>query len=375
MHWFGQAYSAVDPWKGDHTPWWSYITHWGLFFFMIISWLAWETRDWMATTPVSALNKLRPSRDLIYAGIAALVLAVLALWVLKVRIGWFTLPLAAWAAVLLLRPGMPAARRAVLFFVGTGLVLTLMVELIVLRGDIGRMNTVFKFYLQAWTLLSLSAAAALAWVFPAVEREWKPGWRNGWSFAAAVLIGSAALFPLLAGADKIRDRISVRTPHSLDGMTYLAYSSFVETDSNGNAVNMDLSGDYRAIQWVQDNIKGSPVIVEGHVVEYRWGNRYTINTGLPSVVGWNWHQRQQRALTPESWVTDRVNAIGDFYSTFERDRVEDFLKKYDVGYIVVGVMEKVIYPMDGLAKFEAWDGDLWRAVYRDGETIIYQVNK
>jgi uncharacterized membrane protein len=138
---------------------------------------------------------------------------------------------------------------------------------------------------------------------------------------------------------------------------------------------MDLSGDYRAIQWVQDNIKGSPVIVEGHVVEYRWGNRYTINTGLPSVVGWNWHQRQQRALTPESWVTDRVNAVNDFYSTFDRDRVEEFIKKYDVSYIVVGVMEKVIYPMDGLAKFEAWDGDLWQAVYRDGETIIYQVVK
>ncbi len=369
-HWFGQGYNAIDPWKGDHTPWWSYITHWGLFFFMIISWLVWETRDWMATTPVSSLNKLRRYRDIIYLAVAALILGVVALLALKVSIGWFTLPLAAWAGVLLLRPGTPPARRAVLFLIGTGLVLTLMVELIVLRGDLGRMNTVFKFYLQAWTLLSLSAAAALAWVFPAVESEWKAAWRNGWSVAAAILVGSAALFPLLAGADKIRDRMSPFTPHTLDGMTYMAYSTY-----NENGVDMNLSADYRAIRWMQDNIKGSPVIVEGHTTEYRWGNRFTINTGLPGVVGWNWHQRQQRALTPETWVTDRVQAVADFYSTYDREQVVAFLRKYNVSYIIVGVLEHAIYPMDGLGKFEAWNNDLWTAVYRDGDTVIYQVNR
>ncbi len=142
---------------------------------------------------------------------------------------------------------------------------------------------------------------------------------------------------------------------------------------NENGVEMDLSQDYRAIRWMQDNIQGSPVIVEGHVPEYRWGNRFTINTGLPGVVGWNWHQRQQRALTPESWVTDRVKAIGDFYSTFDRDTTKEFLKQYGVSYIVVGLMEKAIYPMDSLAKFPEWNGDLWDVVYQDGDTTIYKV--
>jgi YYY domain-containing protein len=368
--WYGQAYGSVDIWKGAHTPLWSYITHWGLFLFMIISWLVWESRDWMATTPVSSLNKLRPYQEIIYSLLIGLVMVVVALLALKVEIGWLILPLAVWAGVLLLRPKMPAARRAVLFLIGTGLVLTLMVELIVLRGDLGRMNTVFKFYLQAWTLLSLSAAAALAWVFPAVEREWLSGWRNSWTVAAAFLIGSAALFPMLASADKITDRISARTPHTLDGMAYMAYSTY-----NEGGVNMDLSGDYRAIQWVQDHIAGSPVIVEGNVTEYRWANRFTINTGLPSVVGWNWHQRQQRALTPSAWVTDRVQAVNNFYATYNRTVTETFLRKFDVSYIIVGVMEHTIYPADGLAKFEAWNGDLWDVVYRDGNTVIYQVRK
>jgi uncharacterized membrane protein len=175
---------------------------------------------------------------------------------------------------------------------------------------------------------------------------------------------------LLGGADKIRDRMSVRAPHTLDGMAYMQTATF-----NESGADMDLSKDYRAILWMQENIQGSPVIVEGHTTEYRWGNRFTINTGLPSVVGWNWHQRQQRALTPENWVTDRVQAIADFYSTFNRETTVEFLQKYNVSYIVVGVMEKVLYPMDGLVKFDVWEGDLWNAVYQDGDTVIYEVRR
>jgi uncharacterized membrane protein len=120
-------------------------------------------------------------------------------------------------------------------------------------------------------------------------------------------------------------------------------------------------------------VPGSPVIVEGHVTEYRWGSRYTIYTGLPGVVGWNWHQRQQRALTPSEWVFGRVEQIGQFYNSEERSLTTDFLARYDVKYIVVGVMEHAIYTPEGLAKFEAWDGELWDEVFRTGQTVIYQV--
>ena len=78
------------------------------------------------------------------------------------------LPKAIWAAILIHRPDQTDAKRWVLFMIGTSLALTIAVEIIVLVGDIGRMNTVFKLYLQAWTMLSVSAAAALGWVLPAV---------------------------------------------------------------------------------------------------------------------------------------------------------------------------------------------------------------
>jgi uncharacterized membrane protein len=322
----------------------------------------------MSSTPVSALNRLRPLRGLL-SGLVVLVLALtLALTAGGVRVAWLALPLAAWAGVLLVRPGMPDAKRAVLFLTGTGLALTLFVEVAVLRGDIGRMNTVFKFYLQAWTLLSLSAAAAALWLFNAPLRAWRPGWRAAWLSALVVLVGGAALFPLLAGVDKMTDRMANNAPHTLDGMTYMAYSTYVE-----NERVLDLSEDYRAIRWMQENVPGSPVIVEAHQSEYRWGNRYTIYTGLPGVVGWNWHQRQQRAVAPQEWVFQRVDSIGMFYNTVDRTQVERFLRQYDVRYIIVGQLERGLYSADGLAKFDRWEDAPWIKVYQDGQTAIYAV--
>ncbi len=365
--WFGQAYNSIEAWTGDHTPMWAYRLHWGVFLFMIASWMAWESIDWMAKTPISALNRLRRFMAIIGTGVIGLVGAVIYLTINNVQIAWVPLIFGVWALVLILRPGQSDAKRAVLFMTGSALALTLAVELIVLRGDLGRMNTVFKFYMQAWTLFSISAAAAMIWLLPAINK-WRSNWSGAWQVAAAVLIGCAALFPMLAGQAKIEDRMAANAPHTLDGMAYMQYSRYSDQDTE-----MDLSEDARAIQWMQENIPGSPVIVEANTPEYRWGSRYTIYTGLPGVVGWNWHQRQQRALTPSEWVTDRVDQIGTFYSTTSETVALDFLRQYKVKFIVVGQLERAYYSTDGLDKFDQWNGKYWQEIYRDGQTVIYEV--
>jgi len=136
---------------------------------------------------------------------------------------------------------------------------------------------------------------------------------------------------------------------------------------------MVLVEDYRGIRWMQDYVQGSPVILEGQAYEYRWGNRYTIYTGLPGVVGWNWHQRQQRAILRNNIVQDRVDAINMFYTTEDIVFVIDFLKAHDVSYIVLGQLERIFTPGPGLDKFEQFDGILWEKVYQVGQTTIYRV--
>ncbi len=363
---YSQGYSALDPWNDSRTPIWSYLTHWGVFLFIIAGWLAWETRQWMAATPVSSLNKLRPYQILIEAGIAIFLVGLLYLAYRGVETGWVALPLAVWAGVLLLRPGMPDVKRFVLFLIGTALLITIMVEIEVVHGDIGRMNTIFKFWLQAWALLSVSAAAAFVWLVPEIA-SWLPGWRNFYQGGVVLLLAGAALFTGTATSDKVADRMAPDVPLTLDSITYMPYSQYADFN-----VTMDLVHDYKAIRWMQDNVKGSPVIVEANCPEYHWCTRFTIYTGLPGVVGWNWHQRQQRTLTPQL-VEDRISQVDEFYTTTDIQAAQAFLRKYNVRYIVVGQLERAEYVGPGLDKFQQYDGRLWKAVYQEDNTIIYQV--
>jgi uncharacterized membrane protein len=230
------------------------------------------------------------------------------------------------------------------------------------------MNTVFKLYLQAWVLFALSAGAAFAWLLPELHK-WLPSWRNGWQAVGLALLAGTALFTVTATFDKVRDRMAPQAPHTLDSMTYMEYAQYAD-----QGVTMDLSQDYHAIRWMQDNVEGSPVIVETNCPEYRWCTRFTIYTGLPGVVGWNWHQRQRRALLPPDWITERIDEIANFYNTNDPAQAEAFLKKYNVQYIVVGQLEHAYYPGPGLDKFPQYDRRLWNEVYRYQDTVIYKVN-
>ena len=392
-HWFGQAYNSIGLWTGARTPLSVYLTQWGVFLFFIASWMTWETRQWLAETPVSALNKLRPYRDMIIGALAIVILALIAqqAWVMSpmqnvpwkgITVLWLALPLALWAAVLLFRPGLPDVKRLVLFMIGTGLLLTMAVELIVVGGDIGNFNTVFKFGVQSWILLGLSAAASFTWLLTEF-RKWLPGWRTGWQIFATLLVAGSALVILLSGADKIRDRMSIAAPHTLDSMTYMDHVHYSEF-----GVDMDLSEDYRAIIWMQDNVQGSPVIVEAASsgVQYQWYGRFSIYTGLPDVVGWEWHEEQQRVqFTADVQNRGRVEVDG-FYTTTDVQAALAFIHKYNVRYIIVGQLELAKYapgalggPVpsggpDGLLKFEVNNGTYWHEVYRDGKTVIYEVN-
>ncbi len=400
-NWYGQGYSTVEFWKYQLTPLNSYFTHWGLFLFVLATWMLWETREWMAHTPLSSLRRLEPYWEVIWLFLGLLVILILALAIklpsdaqALVGEGFFknlpigrgievapiVLPLAAWAGILLLRPGLPDSKRIVLFLTGTGLVITLFVEVVVLRGDIGRQNTVFKFYLQVWTMYSVCAAAALGWLLKSM-RDWLAGWRTTWQAIFIFLVFAASLFPLLGGAAKIKDRMSDLAPHTLDGMAYMQYGEYFE-----NNHRLDLNEDYLAIRWMQENIHGSPVIVEANSRNlYRWYLRFTNNTGLPNVVGWEWHQQQQRAINPAEWVNKRVIEVDEFYNTISTELALDFLEKYNVRYIVVGQLERATYGAAGLEKFETYNGystsagcstsagSLWCEVYRNGETVIYEV--
>jgi YYY domain-containing protein len=368
-NWYALGYSSFKEWDSSKTPIWSYLTHWGLFLFAIVSWMTWETRQWLAQTPLSELGKLKPYTLLIEIAIAAMLAVIVVLmFLLNATLAWLIMPLAFWALILILRPGQSDMKRLVLFMIGTALAITMVVEIVVLDGDIGRQNTIFKFYMQAWVLLAISSAAAVGWLISEIH-EWSSGWRNSWYAAGGILLAGALLFTFTATFDKIQDRMAEHIPPTLDSITYMNYSTYSD-----DGQNLDLSHDYRAIRWMQENVKGSPVVLEAAPagIQYAWYSRFSIYTGLPNIVGWEWHQVQQRVVIPDGTVRARGLEAQEIYRTNDLALVKNSLDKYDVHYIVVGQLERLHFP-EGLAKFEEQNGTLWKEVYRDDDTVIYEV--
>jgi len=142
-----------------------------------------------------------------------------------------------------------------------------------------------------------------------------------------------------------------------------------------NNQQLDLGWDYEAIQWMRQNIKGSPVIMEGNTGLYHWGNRYSIYTGLPTIIGWDWHTKQQYSLLPGDLVDYRVALVREFYDTPDLNRALEIVQRYDISYVVIGGLERAVYDVAGLNKFQVMaQGGTLLKVYDANNVQIYQVS-
>jgi YYY domain-containing protein len=299
---------------------------------------------------------------------AGALLAGLLVMKLGVPVGVLALPFGVTAAVLALTEKLPMERRVVWMILALAMAIALATEIVAVGGD--RMNTVAKFHNQIWMLLAVGTTAALVWLAERSAR-WAAEWQQLWWIVMALVIFSMALFPIMAFPARLNDRITYATGPTLDGMAYMAYSQV------GDVRGMvDLGPDHAAIVWLQENVEGSPVILEGlGEREYLWGSRVSIYTGLPTVIGWRWHQVQQRMATVGAGrVDDRRIDVQTAYSTSVPEEALGILERYDVRYIYVGPYERLYYDAQGLAKFDAMvaDGDL-ELVYDRNGVKIYEV--
>lgn len=310
-----------------------------------------ELLPWVALVPVvAALVALLASQYLVALLIGVCVVALLSLF----------------------ERDISPQRMLLVLFVGLGAVLTLGVEFVTIKGDIGRMNTVFKFYLQAWFLFGIASALLVVTVlsmWKADERGWSSGWRQLWVSTVVLLFAAVMVYPFGATPAKVGARFQILPP-TLDGMAYMKVAAF--QDQGRDIV---LAHDYDAIRWLQDHIVGSPVVLEAQIPEYRWGSRVSIYTGLPTVLGWTWHQRQQRVNY--GWMIDRRLAdIKTMFESTDPNVVLSLLQRYDVSLIYVGDLERANYPAAGLAKFDQMAASgILSVIYKANGVTIYEVKQ
>jgi YYY domain-containing protein len=304
-----------------------------------------------------------------------LLLAVLGWWAWR---GYWVLvvmvPLLLLAVVLMLHSKMPVERRYLLGLIFTAFLILVGIEFFYLKdhldGDqVGwwRMNTLFKFYLQAWVMLGIAAGVTLPGLWRAAER-WHKGGRRLWSAALTLLLTAAALYPLLGTPARVADRFPGDRPPigSLDGMEFMTVGTYTWPDENNP---IPLWGDYQAIRWLQDNVRGTPVLAEAPIGYYReFGVRVSSFTGLPTLVGM--HESEQRW----GWqVGPRSGQARALYNTVNLEETMDLIRELNVEYVYVGPLEKTEFSQADV-KFERLSelGHL-APVYRNDLVTIYRV--
>jgi YYY domain-containing protein len=236
--------------------------------------------------------------------------------------------------------------------IGVALLLAFAPEFVYLRDIFGsRMNTVFKFYYQAWAMLGIAAAYGMSRL---VQRT-SP---RGLASAAIVGVGLLALaglwYPLMATPSKAD---YFQGQPTLNGLAYLRNFS---------------AADMRAIEWIRENVADGAIVLEASGGSYspEGAGRVSMSTGNPTLLGWDGHERQWRgAKGYADAVEGRPEALEAIYRTARPDELHTLLDQWGIDYVYVGALERNKYKISDvtLGRFES----VLKQVYDQDGVRIY----
>jgi uncharacterized membrane protein len=254
----------------------------------------------------------------------------------------------------------------VLMLVGVALMLSLIPEFFYLRDGFGtRINTIFKFYYQVWITLSIASAYGVYVVLMDSESRISVIAQYAFSALLAVVLVLGMMYPVLG----IHSRAMVET-----GRFNAAPDALPPLSLDGSS-RMPLNADpdeYSAIMCLSSLVKGDDaLVVEAVRDSYRsYYARVGSITGIPTLLGWENHERQWRGLTYDEIAGTRSSDITRLYEIMDWDLAFEVIEKYGIDYIMYGRTERQQYDPAGEEKFI----DRLDVVCEFGDTRIYHVN-
>ncbi len=318
-------------------------------------------------------------------------------------------------------------------FIGTGMEVVYLVDGLD-GGPWYRMNTVFKFYNQIWILAAIGSGAMIAMMtksafaaepvqetVPVTESDLatdghpaistlphgmtdadevpaqeptingpdirpEPAYRGlltqSWAqfgvIVACLAVMASLAYPLLATKVRLDQQfIQEGASQTLNALDWMNYGLVPER--GGGGVMFAYDEDRQVIEWFNEEVAGTPVIAEASLDQY-WcaGSRIAIHTGLPVVVGWPWHEVQQRDWTD---IHARQETLRSLYTTTDTAEKQAILDEYRVEYVIVGDLERN-YPTNacestdnsaGIEAFQSMVGTSLEVAFQAGDTVVYRV--
>lgn len=172
-----------------------------------------------------------------------------------------------------------------------------------------RLNTVFKFYLAAWLLLTIPGTIVLHKAIKHPSRL---------NLLLLCLFALSLVYPVIATPLRY-----YKAELTLNGMEFVKGWN---------------EGDYEAIKWLKSR---NGTIVEEALKCYEYGGRFAAFTGNPTIIAWPGHEVQWR--DSGEMLSRRMGEVRTIYTSENCTQVLYLLNKYNVSYVIVGYQEKRVY--------------------------------
>jgi uncharacterized membrane protein len=231
----------------------------------------------------------------------------------------------------------------VLLMIALGALLILGPEFLYLRDNFGyRINTIFKFYYQAWVVLSLAAAYAVIVLFRNLRG------------AANAVFSVVFVLGLLMGLTYPTLSILTKTNNFKPPFGY--------TLDDFDRVQRDNPDEAAAILWLRSAPDG--VVVEAVRDAYSNFGRISVYSGLPAVLGWENHEGQWR---DQALQGTRRSDIETLYTVNDWPTTQEIIDRYNIRYIFVGNLERTEYQVNE-EKFNRF----LKPVFQQGSVTVYE---
>jgi len=275
----------------------------------------------------------------------------------------------------------------VLLLVTLGSLLVIAPEFVFLRDlFVNRMNTIFKFYYQAWLMWSLVAAFGVA----VLLQKLRAGWALAFKIGLGVVLVMALAYPVFGLSNKTNGfqltafSDNLKAAQAAGDPAALQTAARVWTLDGSGLFQSQYPDDAAAANWLLNAPEGVLVEAFNKTSSYTDYARMSTYSGDPTVLGWWYHEWQWRGSVDEktSPITNltckardsydsrrmRSDDISCLYETNNWAVASEIIAQYNIRYVVIGTLERRDYRINELL-FQQY----LKPIFHQGQVVIYEV--
>lgn len=188
-------------------------------------------------------------------------------------------------------------------------------------GDYKRANTMFKLTYQAFIMFGI----CMGYIFIRLIAFGKTIWQK----CVAIIMLILFLLTVCYVQNAVKAWYgNIFNPKAYKG---LDCTEFMDTIDN-------YKDDVAAIDWLNENVSGTPVVLEANGDSYSDYERVSVMTGFSTILGWHTHEWLWKSDV--ELVDSRAVDIEAIYTADDKIEIKRLLKEYKVSYIYVGKLEQ-----------------------------------